>query len=109
MTDSFHRGYKTYSGIVRLLGASVEHAVGDCHHGAPVNNLGAAFCPKSVDLGRFTRWDGVLTQSVVVTPPMGLHVRALCSGVVGALSPTLWLSYWAPFALGLWALTSLAA
>lgn len=105
---NYSKGYRENPRIVELVRYAVAVATEDDRHGAPCGAINAGLFRKTYDLGRFINRLGALSNVVLITPSRTEHRGAVISGLMRAVSPTLWLSVYFGPALAIWAALTIA-
>ncbi|MEK6685077.1 MAG: hypothetical protein AABY99_01670 [Pseudomonadota bacterium] len=104
IAEKFHEGYRESREFVELIRKEISEEARTDRYGSCYGGLKPSFLRKSFDLGKFTTNGGMLTRSVIIEPDSRIHVKGCINGIFRALSYKLWVSVYAPFILGLWAL-----
>ena len=104
---AFQGGYVSAPPLVELVRMAVANAAGSTQFGASVGSFRAGLRRRKIDCGRFKISGGRLTDPVIVSVPVDVHVRALISGFVHAGRSGLLFTAYAPIALALWAIGEL--
>jgi len=104
IADKFHEGYRESPDFIELVRIKIADAVKSDRYGSCYGGLRPSLKIKQFNLGKFTTNDGMLTQSVIVEPNSKIHMKGCLYGTIRALSFKLWISVYAPFIFGIWAL-----
>lgn len=100
----YSEGYLENPTIANLLRSAVAAAAENDYYGSPYGGIKAGLFNRTHALGRFQTPSGKLSSEAYVTPTSRQHAKALCSGVIRAVGPSLWVPVYGAPALALWAL-----
>jgi hypothetical protein len=106
--SAYRHGYRYAPRLWDRARMQIMEVTGGIVKEPPVGNIHATLSRRAWDFGQWSRPDGALSL-IIFTPDRHIHRHALFRGILHAMQPSLWMRFYIPIALALWALISMVA
>ena len=104
----YRSGYAESAKFQEIVRAKVSAAAGTERYGSPCGGLQHGLLPGTFELGRWLRPDETMSESVFITVDWNTHISGALHGLRRCHSFRIFLQWYGPIVLALWALASVA-